>query len=192
MTRQTSEIRVLTEEELRQKKQEKPVLPPKICARCTRVIPYDMRYRRSRKYKGLICQRCDSALWRAKGYSFERIAQETGISKPTLIKMQGEYQDKVREAKYYELENIVNSYGVMRRNRFETFSKVLGAALQELNQRAENNQLSRIPADKLLSLALSLEQRLEQDTKKELVSVKKDKSLELSRIIMINNYLLTS
>lgn len=66
-----SEIRLMTEEELKQQREEKPILPLKICGRCHRPIPYDMRFQRKRKY-GLVCQRCLNKLWRAKGYASER------------------------------------------------------------------------------------------------------------------------
>jgi len=51
--------------------QPKPI-PELKCARCKRIIPLNMHYRRSRKYKGLICQACDNHLWKSKGYCFER------------------------------------------------------------------------------------------------------------------------
>jgi len=71
MSSQITEIRVLSSEELIQQQAVQPILPPKYCVRCRKIIPVDMRYRRSKKYKGLVCQRCDSALWRSKGYAFE-------------------------------------------------------------------------------------------------------------------------
>ena len=120
---------------------------------------------------------------RAKGYSFDKIAQETGVSKPTLLKWQGEQAYRIKQAQYYELENIVNQYGLTRKERFEAHSILLSSALQELKERAKNNQLSRIPADKLLSLVLSLKERIEKDTKKELLSVHKDKSMEFMKIM---------
>jgi len=62
---QISEIKIVEREE-------KPKIPIKVCARCSRTIPYDMRYKRSRKHRGFLCQRCDNELWRAKGYQSER------------------------------------------------------------------------------------------------------------------------
>ena len=47
---------------------------------------------------------------RAVGMSFDRIAQETGISKPTLLKFQAELKEEIQEQQYYELENIVNHF----------------------------------------------------------------------------------
>ena len=41
---------------------------------------------------------------RAKGMSFERIAEEIKVSKPTLIKWSEELFHEVQEAQFYELE----------------------------------------------------------------------------------------
>lgn len=108
---------------------------------------------------------------RAKGMSFEKISKELDISKPTLIKWNGELYEEVQEAQYYELENLVEQYGLLRSSRFEAYCKVLNLALQELQERAEKKELDTVPTDKLLFLVEQLEKRIEKDTQKELVSV---------------------
>jgi len=101
---------------------------------------------------------------RAKGYSFDRIAEETGTSKPTLLKWNSQYGKELEQAQYFELNSLLAQYGLMRRNRVEAFSKLLGTALEELQKRADTDNLSRLPTDKLLDLVLSLEQRVMRET----------------------------
>lgn len=110
--------------------------------------------------------------YRAQGFSFDKIAEVLGISKPTLIKWQGELYNQVREQEFYEVQTITERYRVMRRDRFEAVAKLLGAVNSELTRRAETNDLADIPTDKLVNLALILEKRITQDTGRELVSVR--------------------
>jgi len=79
---------------------------------------------------------------RAKGLSFERIAEEIKVSKPTLIKWSEELFHEVQEAQFYELES-----------------------------RAAAGKLQEVPTEKLLSMAEQLEKRVQQETQQELVSV---------------------
>ncbi len=101
---------------------------------------------------------------RARGYSFDRIAEETGTSKPTLLKWSKEYGRELGEAQYFELQALLHQYGLMRKNRVEGVSILLQAVIEELKKRAGNESLSRLPTDKLFALYLSLEGRLEEET----------------------------
>jgi len=109
---------------------------------------------------------------RGKGMSFQKIADEIGVSKPTLIKWNGELLEQVKEAQYMELENLVEHYGLFRKERFEVYCKALNSALKEFQERAENGELKNVPTDKLLNLVEQLEKRVERDTSKELLSVR--------------------
>mgnify|MGYP003747847311 FL=1 len=108
---------------------------------------------------------------RAKGLSFERIAEELKVSKPTLIKWSEELFHEVQEAEFYELENLLENYKLMRKQRFENYCKLLSSALAELESRAAAGKLQEVPTEKLLSMAEQLEKRVQQDTQQELVSV---------------------
>ena len=108
---------------------------------------------------------------RAKGLSFERIAEEIKVSKPTLIKWSEELFHEVQEAQFYELENLLENYKLMRKQRFELYCKLLSSALAELESRAAAGKLQEVPTEKLLSMAEQLEKRVQQDTQQELVSV---------------------
>ena len=103
--------------------------------------------------------------------SFQKIADEIGVSKPTLIKWNGEFMEQVKEAQYMEFENLVEQYGLFRKERFEVYCKALNTALKEFQERAEKGELKNVPTDKLLNLVEQLEKRLEKDTSRELLSV---------------------
>ena len=108
---------------------------------------------------------------RAQGLSFESIAKELSVSKPTLIKWNAELYGEVQEAQFYEQENLLENYKLMRKQRFELYCKLLSAALAELESRAAAGKLQEVPTEKLLSMAEQLEKRVQQDTQRELVAV---------------------
>lgn len=109
---------------------------------------------------------------RGRGWSFEAIAKETGISKPTLIKWNGELLQEVKEAQYFELENTIQKYELMRGARFEVYCKVLKEAMKELEDRVINSSdFETVPTDKLLSMIEKLEERINKDTFRELLKV---------------------
>ena len=109
---------------------------------------------------------------RGKGMSFQKIAEEMGVSKPTLIKWNGELLEQVKEAQYMEFEGLVEQYGLFRKERFEVYCKALNSALKEFQERAEAGELKKVPTDKLLNIVEQLERRLERDTSRELLSVR--------------------
>ena len=109
---------------------------------------------------------------RGKGMSFQKIAEEMGVSKPTLIKWNGDLLEQVKEAQYMEFENLVAKYGLFRKKRFEIYCKPLNSALNEFQSRAEKGELTEVPTDKLLNLVEQLEKRVEKDTSRELLSVR--------------------
>lgn len=100
---------------------------------------------------------------RAKGYSFDRIAEEINTSKPTLLKWSSEYNKELEEQQYFELQNLLSQYGLMRKSRVEGVSVLLQGVMEELKKRANKEQLAGLSTDKLFSLFLSLEGRLEHE-----------------------------
>ncbi len=117
-------------------------------------------------------QRMAFVMQRAQGKSFDKIADDLGITKQTLIKWQGEMFAQIREQEFYEVQAITEAYAVTRRQRFDATAKTLSAVLAELTRRVDTDQLADMPTDKLVNLALILEKRLMQDTGRELVSVR--------------------
>jgi ATP/maltotriose-dependent transcriptional regulator MalT len=108
---------------------------------------------------------------RAQGLSFDKIAEEMDISKPTLIKWHGEMNEQVKKQQYFVMENILNQYQLMRRNRFEKYSRLLNSVFQELENKVEQQELSELSVPELLKLAEKLETRLSKDTEKPLLKV---------------------
>ena len=102
--------------------------------------------------------------YRAQGFSYDKIAELTGISKPTLLKWNKEYGRQLEQAQYFELQALISQYGIMRRSRVEGVSILLQAVMEELKKRANPDTLNRLPTDKLFSLYLELEGRLEKET----------------------------
>lgn len=101
---------------------------------------------------------------RARGLSFDKIAQDMGTSKPTLLKWARDYQQELEQAQYFELQGILAQYGIMRRGRVEALSETLHMALTELRARAQAGNFADMTTDKLTNLVLTLEARLERET----------------------------
>lgn len=95
---------------------------------------------------------------RARGFSFEKIAQELQVSKPTLLKWERALDGRVAEARGVELQSILEKHQIMKLNRAEAFSGLLSAVLEEMKKRGES--LAGMGTEKLVSLALLLERRL--------------------------------
>lgn len=116
---------------------------------------------------------------RAKGKSFDVISQELNISKPTLIKWSGELYEEVQEAHYFELENLVEQYKVGRKARFESYCIILKKAIEELQDRAEEEIFRELPTEKLLNLVEKVEARVEEETQRELIEVESREKFRL-------------
>jgi hypothetical protein len=101
---------------------------------------------------------------RAKGFSFEKIAEELEISKPTLLKWNGEFLEEVQEAQFHELDNLLNEYKVHRRKRFEQNCKLLNAVYAELEKKVE--RLEKLSVLELAKLAETLEKKIETETER--------------------------
>jgi len=82
---------------------------------------------------------------------------------PTLLKWSKEYSRELEQAQYFELNSLLAQYGLMRKNRVEGVSVLLQAVMEEMKKRTQGEILCRLPTDKLFSLFLALEGRLEQE-----------------------------
>ena len=96
---------------------------------------------------------------RAKGWSFDKIAKETGKAKQTLIDWSKELQDEIANRKALELEALYESYYLMRENRLQTF----GAMLTKIKKEVESRDLSDVPTDKLLELLLKYNSQIKEE-----------------------------
>ena len=121
-------------------------------------------------------------LLRGQGLSFDKISQDLGISKNTLLKWEADNRLAVREAKSLEVQSLIDKHNLMRLSRLEVFASSLRSALEELSNRKES--LSNMPTDKLLSYALLLERRLANELTYEVlagyeVMLEKDRSYDM-------------
>lgn len=109
---------------------------------------------------------------RAKGWSFDKIAKETGKAKQTLIDWSKDLQDEIANRKALELEALYESYYLMRENRLQTF----GVMLTKIKTEVERRDLSDVPTDKLLELLL----KYSNQVKEEIVEPIYKSSIEIS------------
>ncbi len=93
---------------------------------------------------------------RAEGYSFDRIAQELDVSKPTLIKWHREFEREIANLKFLRFESLMEQYGLMKQQRVEAMGQLLNRVSEELQGR----DLSDLPVKQLLEMFTSLQGRL--------------------------------
>jgi hypothetical protein len=96
---------------------------------------------------------------RAAGKSFEGIAQELDVSKPTLIGWSKELSMEIRNLKAIRLEALQEQYHVLQARRIELIGQKLQAVVDELDKR----DLKEIPTEKLFDLLLKYAGMLKQD-----------------------------
>ena len=96
---------------------------------------------------------------RAKGWSFDKIAKETGKAKQTLIDWSKELQDEIANRKALELEALYEKHYLLKENRIETF----GVLLRKLKDEVMSRDLSDVPTDKLLDLLLKYNSQVKEE-----------------------------
>jgi len=96
---------------------------------------------------------------RAKGYSFDKIAKETGKAKQTLIDWSKNFQEEIANLKAIELEALYEKYYLLKENRVKTFGEVLSKLRSEIEKR----DLSEVATDKLLELFLKYETQVKEE-----------------------------
>jgi transcriptional regulator len=111
---------------------------------------------------------------RAKGWSYDRIAQELKTTKQTLISWSKELSLIIENLRAIELETIQEKYFAMREKRIEIFGETLKAIRKELDQR----DLKDIPTDKLFSLLLKYSEALKGESLETVFSAEEDSSVE--------------
>lgn len=113
---------------------------------------------------------------RAKGYSFDRIAKETGKAKQTLIDWSKDLQEEIANLKALELEALYEKYYLLKETRIQTFGEMLSKIKKEIEVR----DLSDIPTDKLLDLLL----KYSNQVKEELIEPRFKSSEEITEEIL--------
>lgn len=97
---------------------------------------------------------------RAKGWSYARIAEELNVSKQTLIEWGRQHKIDIANMQEVELDALRERHRLSHIHRLNTFGDQLGAITDELSKR----DLSDVPTDKLLSLALRYIMAIREET----------------------------
>lgn len=96
---------------------------------------------------------------RAQGLSYAKIAQELGVSKPTLIKWSQELHEDINNLKVIEMEALLEKHYVLRRARIELLGEQLEAVKEELATR----DLGDLSTSGLFNLLLKLSDTLKRE-----------------------------
>lgn len=95
---------------------------------------------------------------RAHGLSFDKIALEIGVSKPTLIKWNRECSKEVANLTYFNFEKLIEQYRLLKTHKIEALAKTLNRVLDELSKRNFEN----VSTKDLVSIAFAIEGRLKE------------------------------
>ena len=98
---------------------------------------------------------------RARGLSFEKIALEMGVSKPTLIKWAGELHKEIATAEYVDLQALLEQHRLNRRAKIEETALQLEKVIKAI----EGKDLTGESLKDLLSMKRDLEESLAQRAK---------------------------
>lgn len=97
---------------------------------------------------------------RSQGWSFNRIAVELNVSKPTLIKWGRQHQFEITNLRATETEALAERIFRQRHERWE----VLARQLKRLEEEIEKRDLEEIPASRLHSIAAALRAEINRET----------------------------
>lgn len=98
---------------------------------------------------------------RAGGMSFAKISQEIGVSKPTLIKWNLEFDKEIENRRFLAAEELIEQYRLMQMSRIQIFGEMLNRALEELR----NRDFNLVSLKDLLVLINQLESKLVHEGK---------------------------
>ena len=96
---------------------------------------------------------------RACGRSYQAIAEQIGVSKPTLLKWAVELGNEIKQAQGLEFQSLLESYEMSKRIRLETLLKLHQRIQAEIDKR----ELADIPTCKLIDLAGNLAGRIQAE-----------------------------
>jgi IS30 family transposase len=97
---------------------------------------------------------------RSQGWSFNRIAVELNISKPTLIKWGRQHQFEIANLRATETEGLIEKFFKPQHERLKNLSVLMQRIEQELEQR----KLDTVPTARLLSLAAGLRAEIARES----------------------------
>ena len=96
---------------------------------------------------------------RAKGMSYQKISEEIGVCKRTLINWSKELSSEIANAYAAELEALQDEFYLLKERRIKLFGEKLKAISEEI----DNRDLSDIPTEKLFDLFFKMYRVLERE-----------------------------
>jgi len=96
---------------------------------------------------------------RAQGWSFDRISQEIGVSKPVLISWVRQYKIEINNLKALGLDALCEKFALSRQKRLE----LLGKLLERVKKEALDRDLSTIPTNKVIELVVKLSDAVKEE-----------------------------
>ena len=106
---------------------------------------------------------------RATGLSLAKIAERLSVSKTTLIAWEKELSNEIAEARFLEMQSLLETYKACKAERV----KFLGKMYQRLTEELAQRDLSEVDSVKLLEMLLKVEQRLETELSKVKLTISK-------------------
>lgn len=107
---------------------------------------------------------------RAKGHTFENIADQLNVSKPTLIEWSKEFQIEIENSKALEMEALQEKHFATWKQRLE----FTGNQFIRLKEELEKRDLSDMSTKELLEVLLKVEGRLQSLERKGSLHVESD------------------
>ena len=98
-------------------------------------------------------------LLRAKGYTYNDIAEKLDVSKRTLISWSKDFEYEIANLKATELEVLQEKYYMNKELKIKLFGDKLLAVIEELDKR----DLSEIPTEKLFILMIKYSDHLKKE-----------------------------
>lgn len=116
---------------------------------------------------------------RAKGMPFQAIANEIGISKPTLLEWAKEFKIEIANIKAFELEALQERYFISWKKRTE----LLNTQLELINSELEKRDLSEVQTEKLIDIKLKLLDKLKNEQIEVKIKEEIDSNLLLDELL---------
>jgi len=98
---------------------------------------------------------------RGQGLSFDKIVKQLDVSKGSLLKWDKEFKQEISEIKFISIEAMIEQYKVGKSERIKNYGELLKKYRKELSTR----DLEDVPSNKLLDMAVLVEDRLREEIK---------------------------
>ena len=96
---------------------------------------------------------------RAAGMSFDSIAEQLNISKPTLLKMSRELSGDIERLKFINLEALAEKHKVLKTARLDT----LGKLLEKVDSALDSADFTKVGPERLIDLKFKLTEKLQAE-----------------------------